>query len=119
MLLFFWAGEAAFFIEPFFRVIKAIAFYYSFTLQPSLVCLFTIRSLSGIPKRGDETIQFRDGSINVRSHPKAFEPGITPAEIGGLTDCITENGDICTLPFHLAASGGLDGYFISRITKVA
>ncbi|MGB4058502.1 MAG: RsmB/NOP family class I SAM-dependent RNA methyltransferase [Alphaproteobacteria bacterium] len=50
-------------------------------------------------------------------HPNAAKIAITPEEIGGLNETITDSGDLRTLPFHLAASGGMDGFFISRITK--
>ncbi len=52
-------------------------------------------------------------------HPTAAKIAIKPEEIGGIHEAVTENGDVRTLPFHLAASGGIDGFFISRITKVA
>lgn len=44
---------------------------------------------------------------------------IKPEEIGGLKECITEEGDVRILPFHRAAQGGMDGFFISRLTKIA
>jgi 16S rRNA (cytosine967-C5)-methyltransferase len=50
-------------------------------------------------------------------HPNAAKIAITPKEIGEIHEAVTENGDVRTLPFHLAASGGIDGFFISRITK--
>lgn len=52
-------------------------------------------------------------------HADAVKIAIKPEEIGGLEEPITEEGDVRTLPFHLAASGGMDGFFISRITKAA
>ncbi len=52
-------------------------------------------------------------------HPDAVKVAIKPEEIGGMGEAITESGDMRTLPFHLAASGGIDGFFISRITKAA
>jgi 16S rRNA (cytosine967-C5)-methyltransferase len=53
----------------------------------------------------------------LNQHPNAAKIAITPKEIGEINDAVTENGDVRTLPFHLAASGGIDGFFISRITK--
>ena len=43
---------------------------------------------------------------------------MTPDEIGGLTECITPQGDIRTLPSQLALNdhdrSGLDGFFVAR-----
>lgn len=48
---------------------------------------------------------------------RAVKLAIRAEEIGGLNEPITEDGDLRILPFHQAASGGMDGFFISRITK--
>ena len=42
---------------------------------------------------------------------------ITKEEIGGLSEYIDENGDVRILPFHLAAFGGMDGFYIARLRK--
>ena len=81
-------------------------------LAPGGVLVYAACSLQKV--EGEDQVNYL-----LSQNANAAKIAITPAEIGGLTDCITENGDIRTLPFHLAASGGLDGYFISRITKVA
>ncbi|SHO65971.1 16S rRNA (cytosine967-C5)-methyltransferase [Pseudoxanthobacter soli DSM 19599] len=43
-------------------------------------------------------------------------------EIGGLAECLTADGDLRTLPFHLPATddrrGGLDGFFAARLVRV-
>jgi 16S rRNA (cytosine967-C5)-methyltransferase len=44
---------------------------------------------------------------------------ITADEIGGLEAPITEHGDLRILPHHMAAIGGMDGFFISRIRKTS
>ncbi len=49
----------------------------------------------------------------------AMKVAVKPEEIGDLKELITEDGDVRTLPFHLAATGGIDGFFISRIKKAA
>ncbi len=38
-------------------------------------------------------------------------------ELGGLPVPITDDGDVRTLPCHLAERGGLDGFFISRLRR--
>jgi len=42
---------------------------------------------------------------------------IDAAEIGGLSQCITQEGDLRTLPCHLADEGGLDGFFACRLVR--
>jgi 16S rRNA (cytosine967-C5)-methyltransferase len=40
---------------------------------------------------------------------------VTPDELGGLEVDLTAAGEVRTLPCHLAAAGGLDGFFIARL----
>ncbi|MEE1610777.1 RsmB/NOP family class I SAM-dependent RNA methyltransferase [Microvirga sp. CF3016] len=51
-------------------------------------------------------------------HPDFTRRPITADEIGGLTECITPQGDLRTLPSHVALAehdrGGLDGFFVAR-----
>lgn len=42
---------------------------------------------------------------------------IAPAEIGDLSEAVTAEGDLRTLPCHLAAQGGLDGFFAARLIR--
>jgi 16S rRNA (cytosine967-C5)-methyltransferase len=42
---------------------------------------------------------------------------IEPHELGGLAVDLTAAGDVRTLPYHLAAQGGLDGFFIARLRR--
>ena len=42
---------------------------------------------------------------------------ITADEVGGRSDWITAEGDLRTLPFHLAEYDGVDGFFCARLTK--
>ena len=41
---------------------------------------------------------------------------VTPAELPDLEDAITKEGDVRTLPFMWAERGGLDGFYIARLT---
>lgn len=43
---------------------------------------------------------------------------IQEEEIGNYSDLINENGDLRILPYHLATHGGMDGFYISRLTKI-
>jgi len=42
---------------------------------------------------------------------------VTRGEIGLDADILTRRGDVRTLPCHLAAEGGLDGFYIARLTR--
>ena len=46
---------------------------------------------------------------------RAFRPGNPTNDL--IDEAITEHGDLRILPYHQAALGGMDGFFISRITK--
>ena len=39
-------------------------------------------------------------------------------EIGDYEELINDNGDLRMLPYHLSSQGGLDGFFVSRLTKI-
>ncbi len=51
------------------------------------------------------------------SHPNFARIPITPEEIGKYEELIDDNGDLRILPSHLAGQGGLDGFFVSRLTR--
>lgn len=42
---------------------------------------------------------------------------ITPEEIFGLNELIDANGDLRTLPCHLADKGGMDGFYAARLIR--
>ncbi len=42
---------------------------------------------------------------------------VAAREIGGMDSLITSDGDIRVLPFHMAALGGMDGFYIARLVK--
>jgi 16S rRNA (cytosine967-C5)-methyltransferase len=46
----------------------------------------------------------------------AREP-VRQSEIYGLADCISREGDLRTLPSHLASRGGMDGFFAARFRR--
>ena len=43
---------------------------------------------------------------------------ITAEEVGGLAELITPDGDLRTLPCHLAELGGLDGFYAARLERL-
>ncbi len=69
------------------------------------------------------SLQMAEGEYQIlklfETHDDAYKIPIRADEVGGLDEAITENGDMRILPLHQAALGGMDGFFISRITKMA
>jgi 16S rRNA (cytosine967-C5)-methyltransferase len=53
----------------------------------------------------------------IRSGAPVKRREITPDEVGGCSDWITAEGDLRTLPCHLAEYDGVDGFFSARLTK--
>ncbi len=51
------------------------------------------------------------------THPDFTRVPVNPQEVGGYEELVNENGDLRIFPFHLAESGGLDGFFISRLKR--
>ncbi len=51
------------------------------------------------------------------NHEDAYKIPVTAEEIGGMDEPVTDYGDLRILPYHMAALGGMDGFFISRIMK--
>ncbi|MBX2833634.1 MAG: MFS transporter [Micavibrio sp.] len=50
--------------------------------------------------------------------PTAERLPILAPEIGDWDEIVTEQGDVRVLPFHQAAKGGMDGFYIARLTKL-
>ncbi|MEM7650645.1 MAG: transcription antitermination factor NusB [Pseudomonadota bacterium] len=53
------------------------------------------------------------------AHKDAQRLPIKASELGGFDEAITDEGDLRILPYHQAALGGMDGFYISRLTKNA
>ena len=58
----------------------------------------------------------RIAALLQRGAPVARRP-VTADEVGGLTEAITADGDLRTLPSHLAAQGGMDGFYAARLAR--
>lgn len=43
---------------------------------------------------------------------------ISPAEVGGLSELISIDGDLRTLPRHLQDQGGMDGFYAARLRRL-
>lgn len=55
----------------------------------------------------------------LKTHSEFERAPISADEIGGLTECITAEGDLRTLPSHLASKGRMDGFFAARLRRKA
>lgn len=49
--------------------------------------------------------------------PSLSRIAITPEEVGGLAEFVTADGDLRTLPCHLADQGGIDGFYAARLRR--
>jgi 16S rRNA (cytosine967-C5)-methyltransferase len=79
-------------------------------LAPGGVLVYCTCSLE--PQEGAHLV----ARLIARQAPVRRRP-IAPAEIGGLAECITAEGDVRTLPCHLAAFEGLDGFYAARLVR--
>ncbi|MCB1562507.1 MAG: MFS transporter [Alphaproteobacteria bacterium] len=52
-------------------------------------------------------------------HPDARRIPIGREELNGFDESLTDEGDLRVLPYHQAALGGMDGFYIARLTKLA
>jgi 16S rRNA (cytosine967-C5)-methyltransferase len=79
-------------------------------LEPGGVLVYASCSLQ--PEEGTEVIEraLADG-LPVTRLP------VQPSELDGLAVDLTADGDVRTLPCHLAGRGGLDGFFIARLRR--
>ena len=69
------------------------------------------------------SLEAQEGSLQVqrlfaRGAPVKRWP-ITAADVGGLSDCVTAEGDLRTLPCHLSQYDGIDGFYAARLVRVA
>jgi len=67
------------------------------------------------------SLQEAEGIAQIRAflerQPLAERVTISSSEVGGLTDLVTKDGDLLCLPHYLADQGGMDGFFVARLTR--
>ncbi|CAA7626515.1 tRNA and rRNA cytosine-C5-methylase [Candidatus Terasakiella magnetica] len=80
-------------------------------LKPGGVLVYCVCSLE--PQEGPEQVE----RLLAAGAPLRRIP-IRADEVGGLAELITPEGDLRTLPCHLADKGGMDAFFASRLEKV-
>ncbi|MGB3282388.1 MAG: RsmB/NOP family class I SAM-dependent RNA methyltransferase [Methylovirgula sp.] len=83
-------------------------------VKPGGTIVYCVCSLE--PEEGDQQI-----AGLLRRNPDVARSPIQPEEIGGLGELINANGELRTLPSHLAAEdrrmAGLDGFFAARLVR--
>ena len=79
-------------------------------LVPGGVLVYAVCSLQ--PEEGERRIE----ALLAAGAAAARDP-IARSELKGLPVDLTPNGEVRTLPCHLAASGGIDGFFIARLRR--
>lgn len=78
-------------------------------LKPDGLLVYCTCSLQ--PEEGEKQI-----AAALARHPDLARIPVRPEELGGLA-AITRDGDLRTTPTMLAAEGGLDGFFASRLRR--
>ncbi len=83
---------------------------------PGGVLVYCVCSLQ--PEEGPERI-----AAFLAAHPGFRHVPVRPTEVGGLAELIDAEGNLRTLPFHLASEkpglSGLDGFFAARLVRAA
>ena len=79
-------------------------------LKPGGTLVYCVCSLQ--PEEGQQQI-----AAFLKANQGFSRKPVTAGEIGGLSELITPDGDLRTLPFHLAEQGGMDGFFAARLVK--
>ncbi|MGH6914004.1 MAG: RsmB/NOP family class I SAM-dependent RNA methyltransferase, partial [Geminicoccales bacterium] len=78
-------------------------------VQPGGTVVYASCSLQ--PEEGPAVIAAALGDLSIERLP------VQPEELGDLPVDLTAEGDIRTLPCHLAERGGIDGFFIARLRR--
>ncbi len=81
-------------------------------LKPGGTLVYCTCSLE--PEEGPEQI----AALLAKGAPLRRVP-IRAEEVGGLQELITAEGDLRTLPCHLAGQGGMDAFFAARLEKIS
>ena len=80
-------------------------------MAPGGVLVFAVCSLE------EEECQSQAGRFLERNKSFGREP-VLPAEIFGMTQLLTREGDLRTLPCHFADCGGMDGFYAARLRRL-
>ncbi|MDX1923197.1 MAG: transcription antitermination factor NusB [Alphaproteobacteria bacterium] len=55
----------------------------------------------------------------LKKNPNYARLPVTAADFGGWEEGVTSAGDLRTLPYYMAAFGGMDGFYAARLKKIA
>lgn len=80
-------------------------------VAPRGVLLFAVCSLE--VEEGAEQVQHF-----LRRNPQFRREPVTAAEIFGLDQLVSPDGDLRTLPCHFAEQGGMDGFYAARLRRI-
>lgn len=84
----------------------------SHLVKPGGLLVYATCSL--LPAEGEERI----ATLLGRAGRDWERVPVDPAEIGGWAECVTPDGDLRTLPCHLAEQGGVDGFYAARLRRL-
>jgi 16S rRNA (cytosine967-C5)-methyltransferase len=79
-------------------------------VRPGGLLVYAVCSLQ--PEEGPERI-----AALLAGGAAAERAPVDPAEIHGLAELVSPEGDLRTLPCHLAAEGGMDGFYACRLVR--
>ncbi|MSP82521.1 MAG: MFS transporter [Alphaproteobacteria bacterium] len=80
-------------------------------LAPAGTLVYSVCSLE--PEEGSAIVE-----AALAADPGLGRVAVSAAEIGGLAEAITAEGDLRTLPHHLASRGGMDGFYAARLRRL-
>ena len=84
---------------------------------------FAVLSIGGILVYCVCSLQKAEGEARIAAflaaHKDAALLPITAEELGGYDESLGEDGTLRILPNHQAAIGGMDGFYVARVTKIS
>ena len=81
-------------------------------VEPGGLLVFAVCSLER--EEGEEQIE-----VFLETHPEFARAPLSADELSGHGEWISPKGDLRTLPCHLAAEGGMDGFYAARLRRLA
>jgi 16S rRNA (cytosine967-C5)-methyltransferase len=80
-------------------------------VEPGGLLVFAVCSLER--EEGEEQIE-----LFLERWPEFQRTPLSPEELSGHGEWISDKGDLRTLPCHLAAEGGMDGFYAARLRRL-
>jgi len=79
-------------------------------VEPGGTLVFAVCSLER--EEGEEQI-----AAFLAGHPEFARVPVTPEDVFGHSEWLTQDGDLRTLPCHLSDKGGMDGFYAARLRR--